>query len=711
MKKGQVTVFIIIGIVLLLILGLVLYFTGRAEEKAYERAKPRLAELPSKIAPIRDATQTCIRRLATDALWKIGATGGYLDTQGLFSNPVTPTEGNAIEYTPRQGPKVSYWWHMSSANDCTENCKFESERPALRRGEGVGNIESQIDKYVNENLPDCVLTLKIPGCTVQQIEEPKILTHVTDASVYFDGKYPLRATCEDQSAVVDDYYVDIRVKLAQIYDLATEITNFQIKNAMLEQATLTILQSHSGRGREQLPPFRDLEFGPPSLGSYWIKYEVAENLKDVLTATIPLIQAVGAKNYNYVIPRKQVRDKELFELVYNRQFALPLNKTYPQIETRFAYLPEWEPYFDLNCNGQFCGADSGTNFYLLPFSINRYEFAYDLSYPVLVELRQPDALEGKDYVFQFFLEQNLRNSAPFNSDTKLPQIEPAQEPSIFCNPDQRTSALLDVFVKDADSLRAIDGATISYICGKNNCNLGQTANGSWQGRLPRCIGGALRVTKPDYRLATEPLDTFDERERSLSIELEPIKTYKARIKIRPITKREKYDEWKFEQALGLLRPPAKMKSIVMLSREGTEFEEPFVSVTEITGSSASEIRLVPGKYNVTIISMLHDDLKIPADRRCQSIKKVFSSDRECFNVPENPILFNETHPLPYGTLEYEYEFTKDALRGADTIEFRQFVVALDRVEEEDRIVEDLSALEKINLYSASNPILIWPKIS
>jgi len=80
-------------------------------------------------------------------------------------------------------------------------------------------------------------------------------------------------------------------------------------------------------------------------------------------------------------------------------------------------------------------------------------------------------------------------------------------------------------------------------------------------------------------------------------------------------------------------------------------------------------------------------------------------------IPEDPIDFNATSPFPYGMTQYEYIFTSEMLKGAKNIEFRQFVVAIDEVEEKDRIVEDLSEITKTQNRANENPALIWPVIS
>jgi len=150
----------------------------------------------------------------------------------------------------------------------------------------------------------------------------------------------------------------------------------------------------------------------------------------------------------------------------------------------------------------------------------------------------------------------------------------------------------------------------------------------------------------------------------------------------------------------------------MMQRITSPYEEQYSTVASVKGAQVVDMDIIPGKYAISIISLLKPDenLIFPPDRRCIKIKKVLGSDEKCQMVPEDPIIFNATKPFPYGQLEFEKAFNSDELRGAKEIEFRLFTLAIDKVKEEDRIVEDLSELSKLELYKESSEVLYWPVI-
>lgn len=713
MKKGQITVFIIIGILILLVIGIAVYLTKVRVTKEITAVRPSVETIPQEIQPVRDFVEACIKRLGTDGLKRVGDQGGYVEPNLMF-NPTSPTEGEAVQFSPGAGPLVAYWWYMKSRNECTKDCIFDSNRPPLYRSQGGNSIEVQLDNYVTNNLRSCLDNFKEFGrkdCTVTEEGEPEVTANVAEEDVFFVGKYPIRVTCGAQTVSLENYYVSIPLNLREIYNLATTLTAYESEYRLLEQATTTVIEGFSGRDSSKLPPPRDMDVGSPSPGTFWIKYEVGKKLQRLLMSYIPLIQTQGVKNYKYIVAPAAIRDTDLYETIYNRQFFIPMNESHPSLETHFMYLDWWQPYFEMNCNGQLCQADSLSSFFLIPIGINRYTFAYDVSYPVLVEVRNPTALGGEGYSFKFFLEENMRNSESFLSEA--PPVKGVAGPisSIFCDPSQRTSGKITITARDGLSLKPLEGATVGFICNNQNCNLGETDKGNYSSKFPRCIGGTLRMTKAGYASLSVPLDTHREEPFGISVTMEPIRTVQARVKDFPITKASKHSGWQFIEDAGLMRPREKQTTTITLTKNATPYEEPFAAVVELEDDKPGDLTIVPGKYSVQISSFLKEDLVIPPDQRCFKIRKFLRTSTKCYYVPEKPILFNETSPFPYGSTSYDYEFTADMLRGAKSIEFRQFVLAIDNVPENQRIIEDLSELNKINMYSAANLERLYPVIS
>ena len=718
MKRGQITLFIIIGIIILLVIGLFLYLTREREVKRIEAARPKIVEVPEDVKPINEFVLTCLSQLTKDGVKKLGDYGGYTNTQTLNYYPYFPTRGNAVQFSPSSDMITAYWWHMTSQDACRELCKFATGRPPLYRGEGFSSFESQIDNYITENLDECLGGFESfveQDFTVTPKGTPKVETTIAQGDLFVTLEYPLHITRGEVSYDIKDFAAELDVRLREIHELATDITNIQIENGFIEQATLTLIDLFSEADSSMLPPPSDFEISSATRGEFWIKHRVKENLKRIIQTYIPFMQVWGVRNYKYVFSPYDTQDKEFFEILYNRFFFWPLNATHPELEARFQYLDWWEPYFNLNCKGELCQPDTFSMSFPISLGVKRYDFTYDLSFPVLVEINQPSAFKGEGYSFKFFLETNIRHNEPFTSDAKL--YSSGRIPIVLmCNPNQRTSGNVSIFVQDGYTGQGVDEAAVEFACGETVCAMGITANGTFESQFPRCIGGLLTVSKPGYDATAELFDTDTDENVSLTMTLYPRKEVDFTVKQWYITKPSKWGFWKFDQTLGLLSPRQNQSTIIMLTRQTDAYTKPFVALGEISPGQedlSKDIALVPGKYDVKIISMLYDNVTIPVDYRCEEYKKQWYStkkSKKCYFVPEEPIVFDEENPFFYGGAEFVWEVTPNELVGAKEIEFRQIVLGLDRIEPGERIAEDLSQMEKIFAYSKAYAHLLKPVV-
>ena len=519
MKRGQITVFIIIGIIMLVIVGFFIYVGTTQKAKEVEISIPEIAKVPQQSQPVFDHVQSCIALVAKEGIQLIGARGGYLDRE-FPHNPFDPTEADAVQFSQGGDLVVPYWYHMTSPNSCTSNCQFAENIPKLFTHEGGDSIEAQLGRYVSSNLKSCINfdTFERQGIKITELSAPDIKATITPTNVFFSGSYDIRIEREGSTTEINEYYVPVDVNLQQAYELAVDITSLESQEFFLETSTREIISIFSGMEEGQLPPvtaFR-LSFDAPE---YWLQQEARENAERVMTSYISLLRAMGTRNFRYNRPDRDVQSPELYEAVFDRQFMIPLNKTYPDYSLQFAYLPWWNSYFDMNCNGELCTAESADMPLAFMIGMRQYKFQYDMSYPVLVALNDPTAFNGDGFTFQFFLETNMRNNNPLQGLNILPAFH-GREPTILCNPDQFTSGEVSFAVRDEVSKLPVD-ASIAYRCGPETCSIGQAENGELVTRLPECVSGVLIVTAPNYMQQARIIDSIGGANRSILFEMLP----------------------------------------------------------------------------------------------------------------------------------------------------------------------------------------------
>ena len=136
MKNAQITIFIIIGILVVVAFGITLYagtkMSGRIETK---QTTQRLEQLG--LQPLQDYVNTCLSLATKEGLKLIGKQGGtiYASQGGL-----TPDYTDEKQYITQEETKVPYLIMPPEGNvgntdcnteeDCEENCcLFQSEPP------------------------------------------------------------------------------------------------------------------------------------------------------------------------------------------------------------------------------------------------------------------------------------------------------------------------------------------------------------------------------------------------------------------------------------------------------------------------------------------------------------------------------------------------------------------------------------------------------
>ena len=87
-KKSQVTLFIILGTVILVIFALVFYLISYVSEIKGQEDIDETQKIPAELKPINDYIESCLSRVAQDGLELLGLQGGRIPSSegGLTSD-------------------------------------------------------------------------------------------------------------------------------------------------------------------------------------------------------------------------------------------------------------------------------------------------------------------------------------------------------------------------------------------------------------------------------------------------------------------------------------------------------------------------------------------------------------------------------------------------------------------------------------------------
>ena len=107
-KKGQLTIFIIVGIFLLFSAALIIYI-----RQAVTEYKPpveiALEVVPTELQPLQKFVTECIQSTATDAIRTAGMQGGYVDASNIAVNDRDPTSGEGVKLSTGSELNIPYW--------------------------------------------------------------------------------------------------------------------------------------------------------------------------------------------------------------------------------------------------------------------------------------------------------------------------------------------------------------------------------------------------------------------------------------------------------------------------------------------------------------------------------------------------------------------------------------------------------------------------
>lgn len=624
-KRAQVTVFIIIGLLILGAIGLVFYYKARADAIPKVEAEPFLEEVPVEFQPLQKFVADCVQDTAVKGLEAIGRYGGYAEPPdyGIVSIAAEPTEYPSTALNFGGEWDIAYWWYLDSQNNCERNCFFNSKKPPLSRNDATrfmpreSSIEIQLDNYVNANLRSCLggfSTFKKQGLDIIELGLPKTTTTIAESDVRIAVSYPLEASIGDRESRLKTFYQTIPVNFKKIYSMAEEIVNKEMSEKYLETHVLNLISVYSDIDSEALPPMDDSVTGFGAV-AFWTEYNTERRLQEMLMPNIQGLHVPGSSNYRvWNLPNS------LTSSLYNTQMNVPVQGD-RSLAVKFEYL-NWPIYFDTGSEGgiiqgEFVGITAP-----VPLGIRRYNTVYDLSVPVAVEIYDPDALNKKGYSFRFGMEACIRNNEPCLGAVSLDSFN-IPTGSMLCDIEQRTSEEISFSAMDSDG-NALQDAIITYTCVDESCDIGVTdENGILKSKLPPCVGAVVSFRKPEYlgvsKIEASLVIIIEEGRGHDPITgvLEPYK--EVDIDVKKVVRAKLNKKWT-DQLSAPEELDADEEGLLTMSRiktiTGGNIEEDFPpAVARFDNTGKVKLKLVPGDYEVNIYLMREDALVIPPRKK------------------------------------------------------------------------------------------------
>ena len=647
-KRGQITIFIIVGIILLIAIALGAYLLVRSAAPETGTGPANIANVPVELQPVSRFVTDCLKSTAEDAIRIVMEHGGYADFSKLHYNRFQPTEADSVEYSPDSGYLVPYWSYMKSSSKCSGGCEFASMmKPLCRQGHqcatsGSNSFEEEIDWYIVQNLGKCLNNFTVfsqQSMDVKVVGEIEPLTTIRNDSVNVYLKLPLKISYQGTTKEINEFAADIPSGISELYKAAFDITQYEMNNCLLEKHELNVMAFYQGLDSGDLPPYYAETTGDQAR-HFWIMQSVQKKLKSVTSLAMQQIRIFNTSVFPYSNVTGGAFPKTV-QAMYDQFVFFPL-KGFHSISASFFYFPWWEPYLQISPSKgslippsyELDAGGSGWIQYILNLAASRrYEYYYQYSFPVVAELRRWDAKNLREELFRFALEPNIRANKCFIANATL-SVNDVSGETLLCDESSRGDQKHTIKVSDELTGAPAMGAEILFYAGES-CSLGKTdSSGKLITTFPAATGGFIEIQKQGY------LDYYvQEQDFGMlgDIKMKPLIDKGVSIKIFNETDMLKMVSMN-QQAMINFRnsvsysPGKNLSLILSLAREKDSYhdgplEQTITLMPDDNGNLKmvpESVQLAPGKYTAEIMLVYNAPVVVVKeyDRVCSGCDKL-----------------------------------------------------------------------------------------
>ena len=484
MKKGQLTIFMLMGLVILIGALVFIYIEEDVTTKEIEQ------EVDPEVVPIQRWVTDCISQESEVAIRKIAQTGGYL----TIPEEIRARPSSYLALDPNAVAKIPLWEYRG-----------ENRIPP------VEYLEVQIETHLLQTIPACVGNFEnFAELYTIEAGEMEVDAIIADEEVTVSVTYPLEVFIKvgQKFTSLEKFGAKIDVGLGKAHALAIEIMEKESVDMFMENITLDLMALHPD------VPFTGLDFSCSP--QQWVISDIKQDVQELLSYNFRRIRMDNTdfppfeenkRFYERLRGRVTKLRAELEKIEY---FGDTPRDTFEDAKEKAGIgddLPEdvydyFHLFVDLeggdddlkvavNYNpvyGMRLGAEPsrggvlrsnmarGERNLLSFLCINQFHFAYDVEYPVLVSIQDPESFGGEGLVFNMAFLVHLDDNTPTRTPLGQQVISVRDDFGEFCE-DQR-GELVTIRAKgiqDFGGGEDIKDATIAIKCGKIYCELGNTA--------------------------------------------------------------------------------------------------------------------------------------------------------------------------------------------------------------------------------------------
>ena len=494
-KKGQVSVFVIIGILLVLLTGTYLAYKYFGIEESLRERRQLLSRVPAQFQPVASTLNQCVAKVTADALTLVGSQGGYatLPQDPLPTTFITPIKRN-LDIIPNSDFQTPLWFRE------TGNGLQETAIPTKKQ------VEQNLALVINEKFSSCVENLTSftsQGFHLLNIaDKPTSAVRILPERVEAQVEFPVTLSLNEIQYTLEAHTAEVETTFGQLYDAAVEIFETENTGFFLENKTLDLLIA------DDAIPFSGSDLSCTE--HVWSKRGVIERVKNALFENVAAMTIKGSntdKDPDYLTFDAMKRDRK----------AITIN---------LMYNPAWPTFIEISpSKGDTLTSDpitkhTGnlvTSILSSYFCLNNYHFVYTIKYPVLITLT-----DEQGFNFQYATEVILERNLP-RKNTILPLTLP-DTTSPLCDYSTAPLTITTLAVNNEGFLAPLNNVQLSFKCFPTTCTLEETGKNKNTVTLlsPPCVNGIVEGQKEGYFNGKTVVATNTKEHQDIDLVLEPL---------------------------------------------------------------------------------------------------------------------------------------------------------------------------------------------
>lgn len=464
-KRGQITVFIIIGIVILISVGIVVYVSTNiiTEEEV----------VPEELKPLKLFIRRCTTDLADEAAFRMGAQGGYLNLPDKIKGDPNSYINGVFD--------VPYWY-------------FDREDRMPSRTQ----MQKEIETYINQNIRTCLNNFESfkDEFEITEYANPSSEVIITDDKITTTVFYPIdiKNKKQDKITPMENTIATINSKLGETHKVAEMISNKENEEMFLENLTMDMVHA--------------------AFPTYGFNINCHKERHHIDLELIPQLKNMLLANFQYIMFDPTDYNNPDIAYYENRaKFTLTTATNLKNIKVDTIYNPSWLIKMDVSPSNKRVVEPLKVELPLAESCIKVYNHKYEIKFPVMFQVMDKESGFSFRFATPVIIKNNKANRQEPFSFPKLDTVLNARE---YC---EDTSTELTVTAEDDYTNQRIYNASIEFRCINFVCDLGKTDVEMYENyvldpynyliktQVPECGNAVITASKEGYLTATDTVTT------------------------------------------------------------------------------------------------------------------------------------------------------------------------------------------------------------